>query len=56
MPVDSVNKRKLRHIIEASKYYIYKNSLEFEKIRFDIIEVYIINDNVYINHLKNILF
>ena len=56
MPVESVNTRKMKHIIESSKYYIYKNFLEREKIRYDIIEVYIIKNNVYINHLKNILF
>ena len=39
-PVDSVDYKKLKHFISASRYYIYVNKLERKKIRFDIIEVY----------------
>ena len=53
-PIDAVDKRKQKHILNASKYYIYKNKLEKRKIRFDVIEVYK-KDKFYINHIKNIL-
>ena len=53
-PIDAVDKRKQKHIFNASKYYIYKNKLEKRKIRFDVIEVYK-KDKFYINHIKNIL-
>lgn len=54
--IEAVNKLKLHHFIDASKYYIYKNHLQNEKIRFDIIEVYINSNKITINHIKNILF
>ena len=53
-PIDAVDKRKQKHILNASKYYIYKNKLEKRKIRFDVIEIYK-KDKFYINHIKNIL-
>ncbi len=53
-PIDAVDKRKQKHILNASKFYIYKNKLEKRKIRFDVIEVYK-KDKFYINHIKNIL-
>lgn len=52
-PVDAVDKNKQKHIIDATKYYVYKNSLENQNIRFDIIEVYINKNNKLINHIKN---
>ena len=46
-PVESVNKYKQKHIVNATKYYVYKNSLENKNIRFDIIEVYINKKNKF---------
>ena len=53
-PIDAVDKRKQKHILNASKYYIYINKLEKKNIRFDVIEIYK-KDKFYINHIKNIL-
>ena len=53
-PIDAVDKRKQKHILNASQYYVYKNKLEKRKIRFDVIEIYK-KDKFYINHIKNIL-
>lgn len=55
-PIESVNKLKKKHIISATKYYIYKNSLENKNIRFDIFEVYIHGKENVINHVKNVFF
>lgn len=55
-PVEAINKSKMNHIIKSSKYFIYKNGLEAKNIRFDIIEVYINDKNVFINHIKNVFF
>ena len=52
-PRDSVNHTKKKHIYDATKYYLYKNDLCNEYIRFDVIEVYIHKDKSYINHIKN---
>ena len=51
-PVDSVNKMKQKHIVSATKYYIYLHNLENKYIRFDIIEIYK-KDQYIINHIKN---
>ena len=55
-PIDSINKQKISHIVKASKYFIYRNSLDSKKIRFDVIEVYVDKSKTNINHFKNILF
>ena len=55
-PVDAVNKRKKKHILATSKYYIYKYGLEDKYIRFDVVEVYIDGKNKSINHIKNVFF
>ena len=53
-PVDAVNKEKKKHILKAAKYYLYKNNLENNFIRFDVIEVYIRKNGIFINQIKNI--
>ena len=55
-PVDSVNENKQKHILQASKYYIYVNNLENKCLRYDIIEVYINKRNYLINNIKNVFF
>lgn len=54
-PSDAVNNFKKRHIISASKYYIYKNNLNSSYIRFDVIEIFPQDYSFKINHLKQIL-
>ena len=53
-PVDAVNAEKIKHILDVSRYFIYKNKIDNKLIRFDIIEVYINKKNYFINHIKNI--
>ena len=55
MPAESVNYYKKKHIYETAKYYLYKNNFNNICVRFDIIEVYLINHNIKINHLKNVM-
>lgn len=55
-PIDAVDLNKKKHIIKASKYFIYKYNLGNKYIRFDVIEVYINSKRCNINHLKNIFF
>ena len=49
---ESVNKFKIKHLLNSIKYYIYKRNLQDEYIRRDIIEVYINGENIKINHIK----
>ena len=49
---EAVNKEKKKHLIGAIKYYIHTRNLENDFIRIDVIEIYIKNGKVYINHIK----
>lgn len=53
MPIDAVNKFKQKRIYLTAKYYLYKNNINNISVRFDIIEVYLINHVIRINHIKN---
>ncbi len=52
---EAVDKNKQKHILNAAKYYLYKNNLEDSFTRIDVIEVYIKNDIKIINHLKQVI-
>ncbi len=53
MPSESVQKEKQKHILSSANYYTYKNKIKNTPIRFDIIEVFLVNGNYKINHIKN---
>lgn len=55
LPSESVTKRKIKHILKAATYYLYKNHLENANTRIDVIEVYVRDGNYNINHLKQVL-
>ena len=49
---EAVNKNKQKHILNAAKYYLYKNCLENAFVRIDVIEVYLEGNAKVIHHLK----
>lgn len=53
---EAVDAIKKKHIKKAASYYIYKNGLENEFVRFDVMEVYLKNEKFYIKHIKNTLW
>ncbi len=53
VPAEAVDINKQKHIINATRYYTYINSLENKNIRFDVVEVYLNKNNKLINHIKN---
>lgn len=55
-PIEAVNKNKIKHIINTSKYYILKNNLQNFFIRYDIIEIYYKGNKILINHIKNVFY
>lgn len=55
-PAEAVNINKQKHIINATRYFVYKNSLENSNIRFDIIEVYLNKNSKLINHIKSAFY
>lgn len=50
-PCESVGFQKRKKIIGVAKHYIIKNNLHNTPIRFDIIEVYLLEKRV--NHIMN---
>ena len=54
--IEAINENKKRHILNATRYFIYKNHLENKNIRFDVIEVYINQKHKVINHVKRVFF
>ena len=56
-PIDAVNFKKMNKIYKTAQIYIYIYNLEMEKIRFDVIEVFMKNMEIYrINHVKDVFF
>lgn len=52
-PVDAVDNFKKKHIYNSAMYYLYKNNMMNSFVRFDIIEIYLKNNKVFINQIKN---
>lgn len=52
---EAVDKNKQKHILNAAKYYLYKNNMQNNFTRVDVIEVYIKDDIKIINHLKQVI-
>lgn len=53
-PLEAVNYIKQKHMKETARYFLYKNNLENELIRFDVIEIFFIKGKFKINHIKQI--
>ena len=54
-PVEAVNESKQKHLINTAKYYLYSKHLENEFVRFDVIEIYLKNKSIKVNHIKQII-
>lgn len=52
-PADAVDKRKKKHIYHAAEYYLLIRRLEKVFCRIDVIEVYVSEKNIKVNHIKN---
>ena len=50
-PSEAVNIKKQFKILNTSKIYILANNLNNNKLRYDVIEVYLKNNNI--NHIEN---
>ena len=51
-PIDAIDKRKIKHIKRAIRYYLYLNHLEKQTIRIDAIEIYYHMNTIQIHHIK----
>ena len=54
-PAEAIDKNKIRHLINASKYYIFQHNFINYFFRFDVIEVFPKNLSFEINHLKQVI-
>ena len=54
-PSESVNNTKKIHMKRSAAIFLKENSFSRFTIRFDVIEVYMINGKCKINHIKQII-
>jgi len=54
IPSAAIDKKKATNIVNTAKWYLHNRNYKNIDIRFDAIEVYLINKKVKINHIKNI--
>lgn len=54
-PIEAVNRKKQKRMYKTAKYYLCRNNLVNSFIRFDVIEVYILEKSIKINHIKQIM-
>ncbi len=54
-PLEAVTPLKQKHMYKSAKYYLYKTRQENAFVRFDVIEIYIVDGKVKINHIKQII-
>lgn len=56
-PAEAVTDFKKKHILNTAKYFLYKTNMLKENVRFDVIEVYLVNNKKpIINHIKNVFW
>ena len=55
-PSEAVTNIKRIHIYNTAKYFLYKNKLLNNFVRFDVIEVFLNYDKPLINHIKNVFW
>lgn len=54
IPEESITSNKLRKCIKTAHFYVVKNKLDFEKIRFDVITILKEEVSYKVKHYKNI--
>lgn len=55
MPSEAVTSYKLDKILKTAQYYLYVKNLVDKKTRIDVIEIYIKNNKIIVNHLKQVV-
>ena len=55
LPCEAVTNTKIKHILKTAEYYLYIRNLEKEPVRIDVIEIFIQNRQIKINHLKQVI-
>lgn len=55
IPSEAVTKQKIKHLFKTARYFLYKNKMVNEYIRFDVVEILIKSGKFNINHIKQIV-
>ena len=55
LPSEAVTKQKIQHLYKTARYFLYKNKMLNEFIRFDVVEILIKSGKFNINHIKQII-
>ena len=55
LPSASVTKQKIQHLYKTARYFLYKNKMLNEFVRFDVVEILIKSGKFNINHIKQII-
>jgi len=53
--IESIGFYKKKHIINTAKLFIQQNHIENLQIRFDAIEIFVEDEKISINHVKQII-
>lgn len=56
LPSEAVDNFKIKRILRGAKFYMHIHSLENVFVRFDVLELFFVNDRYLVNHLKQILW
>jgi len=54
-PSEAVDGIKQKHLYKTAKFFLYKEHLLDEFVRFDVIEVLVANGKFNVNHIKQIM-
>ena len=54
-PAEAVDFRKQKHIYNAAEYYLYCTKRENECVRFDVIEIFMKESGIQVNHIKKVI-
>lgn len=55
LPSESVDERKVKHILKGARYYLHIHNMNNANVRFDLIELFFVNKKFLINHIKQII-
>ena len=55
LPSEAVTKQKIKHLCRTAKYFLHKNKMFNEFIRFDVVEILIKSGKFNVNHIKQII-
>ena len=55
IPSEAVTKQKIKHLFRTARYFLYKNKMINEYIRFDVVEILIKSGKFNVNHIKQII-